>query len=460
MSSLGQLRETLMALDLKAVPCDYCDVRIESVRKTAISYRNGELLSCDLKPSLGAFLRVYARGKWFYASITELDQIQARLAALAAQAPSFSPNGVSVDLFSGIQPYNRELIRYGERSVADIGVQAKRQLCESYLPLLKAEPLAIDSRVGYGDVSKLKLFRSSKGVFYAFDYEQAGITFQYTLKEGEDLFEDMFRQSYDVFQGLDQLQDGLRAAMTESKRFLKAKPIVPAQYRVVLDSAVVGVFAHESFGHNSEADAHLGDDSAGEKWAIGSRVGSDAVSIYDDGTRAGSSGYCPFDDEGTPAQRTALIEKGILKGRLHSLTTAQHFGEAPTGNARSIDFEFEPIVRMTSTYVEPGTLSLDEILAKAGEGVFIQDWKHGSGLSTFTIAPRKCYRIQQGKLAEPLRASVITGTVFETLANIEACSKDFELHSSVFGGCGKNDQAPLPVSDGGPVILVSAMQVS
>lgn len=460
MSRLDQLRATLQALDLAAIPCDYCDVRLENVRKTEMVYRNGELLSCDLKPSLGAFLRVYARGKWFYASITELDGIQARLQALAEEAPLFSPHGTAKDLFSRIQPYQNELIRYAGRQVADVSTQAKRQLCEAYLPVLKAEPLAIETRLRYADVSKLKAFRSSKGVFYAFDYEQAGLSFHYTLKEGEALFEDMHRHSSDSLIGLDALGSGLLAAMNESKRFLKALPIVAGDYRVVLDSAVVGVFAHESFGHNSEADAHLGDDSAGEKWALGSHVGSEAISIYDDGTRAGSSGYCPFDDEGTPAQRTSLIDKGILTGRLHSLTTAQHFGEAPTGNARAIDFEFEPIVRMTSTYVEPGTLSLDELLKRAGEGIFIKDWKHGSGLSTFTIAPRKCYRIRAGKLAEPLRASVITGTVFETLARIEACSKNFDLHSSVFGGCGKNDQMPLPVADGGPAMLVSAMRVS
>ena len=227
-----------------------------------------------------------------------------------------------------------------------------------------------------------------------------------------------------------------------------------------MDSAVVGVFAHESFGHNSEADAHLGDDSAGEKWALGSKVGSAAVSIVDDGSRQGSSGYCPFDDEGTPAHKTQLINKGVLSGRLHSLTTAHAFKEAPTGNARSINFEFEPMVRMTSTYVEAGDLDLEALIKQADEAVFIKDWKHGSGLSTFTIAPRKCYMIRQGQLAEPVRVSVITGTVFKTLARVEACSKDFELHSSVFGGCGKADQGPLPVSDGGPAMLVSAMQVS
>jgi TldD protein len=458
--SLEKIRGILQSLDLDSIPCDYCDVRIEAQRKTEISYRNGELLNCDLKPSLGAFLRVYARGKWFYASVTELGAIQAQLLALAAQVARFSPEGVSKDLSSRVQPYSQEIIRYAQDSVADINAQAKRQLCEAYLPLLQGEPLAIETRLIYADVSKLKAFRSSKGVYYAFDYEQAGVSFYYTLKEGDDLFEDAFRQSGDSLRGLDALGPGLLAALAESKRFLKAQPVVAGEYRVVLDSDVVGVFAHESFGHNSEADAHLGDESAGEKWALGSRVGSGAISIFDDGTRAGSSGYCPFDDEGTPAQRTSLIEKGILTGRLHSLTTAHHFSEAPTGNARSINFEFEPIVRMTSTYVEAGTQSLEELFQQAGEGIFIKDWKHGSGLSTFTIAPRKCYRIHAGKLAEPLRASVITGTVFETLARIEACSKDFELHSSVFGGCGKNDQFPLPVADGGPAILVSAMQVS
>lgn len=90
-AGLNTIRNLLHGLDLRSVACDYCDVRIEEQVKTEISYRKGELQACDVKPSLGCFIRVYARGKWFYASSTDLNAIQTQLHALAAQALVFSP---------------------------------------------------------------------------------------------------------------------------------------------------------------------------------------------------------------------------------------------------------------------------------------------------------------------------------------------------------------------------------
>jgi TldD protein len=451
--------DCLDRLDLSKFNCDYCDVRVEDVRRTDIGYRNGELLSCDSKPSLGAFLRVYARGRWFYASSTALDSLEEQIKALCATAEGF-PGGAAKDLFSAIKPYERGLLNYRGREHSALPLSKKRELCEAYLPILQSDPLLRESSIYYSDYYKVKHFKSSKGVRYAYDKNLAGIYFYYTLKDGEQLFDDYIRASSASFEDLRGLEGKIRDGMAESKLFLAAKTVTPGNYRVLMASSVVGVFAHESFGHKSEADAMLGDENAKKEWAIGSKIASDCVTIVDEGTLLGSSGYCPFDDEGTPAQKTVLIDKGVLSGRLHSLSTAQALGEKPTGNARSIDFEYEPIVRMTSTYVEAGKDSFEELLAKCGEGIYIKDWKHGSGLSRFTIAPKKSYWVRQGKLAEPVLVAVITGSVFETLGRIEACGSDFEMHSSVLGGCGKNDQGPLPVADGGPTMLVSEMQVS
>ena len=128
------------------------------------------------------------------------------------------------------------------------------------------------------------------------------------------------------------------------------------------------------------------------------------------------TGYTPFDDEGTQARKTCLIDKGVLAGRLHSGVTAASLREALTGNGRAISFEFEPIVRMTTTYIDRGDLKFDELLAPIREGILVETIKHGSGMSTFTIAPSLAYMIRDGKVAEPVRISVVSGNVFKTLA--------------------------------------------
>lgn len=204
----------------------------------------------------------------------------------------------------------------------------------------------------------------------------------------------------------------------------------------------------------------MGDPEAVKAWQLGSMVGAPCLTIIDYGGQENTSGYCPIDDEGTPARKNYLIKNGVLTGRLHSTHTANVLGESPTSNARAMNFEYEPIVRMTSTYIENGNMTFDELLKRAEGGLYFYNFKHGSGGSTFTIAPLRAYFIRNGKLAEPVRVSVISGSVFETLKNIEACGDDFHLESSCFGGCGKMEQWPLPVADGGPSILVNEMQVS
>ena len=124
-----------------------------------------------------------------------------------------------------------------------------------------------------------------------------------------------------------------------------------------------------------------------------------------------------------------------------------------------MNFEFEPIVRMTTTYIEKGTRPLQDIIAEIDNGIYVEDIKHGSGMSTFTIAPSRAYKIENGKITTPVKISVVTGNVFETLGEVDAVSSEFELLSFVGGGCGKMEQWPLPVGFGGPYTRVKRLNV-
>ena len=139
--------------------------------------------------------------------------------------------------------------------------------------------------------------------------------------------------------------------------------------------------------------------------------------------------------------------------------TAAVLDEEVTGNARAINCTFEPIVRMTNTYIEGGDCTFDELISPIQKGYYIKSINHGSGMSTFTIAPSVAYEIVDGKLGAPVQISVITGNVFETLGLIDGLSKDVEMLSFVTGGCGKMEQHPLPVGFGGPCVRVSCMKV-
>ncbi len=244
-----------------------------------------------------------------------------------------------------------------------------------------------------------------------------------------------------------------------AKNTLKTQsPSKRAVNPVILAPIATGVFAHESFGHKSEADFMLGDETMAKEWTIGKKVGSDILTIRETGVFEGS-GYVPYDDEGTKATDTYLIKNGILSGRLHSATTAAALNEELTGNARAINCNYEPIVRMTSTFIEAGTSTVDELIAGIQHGYYVHSIKHGSGMSTFTIAPSIAYEIENGKLGKPVKIAVLTGNVFETLGLIDGVANDRELLSFVTGGCGKMEQYPLNVGLGGPHIRVSKMNI-
>ena len=114
---------------------------------------------------------------------------------------------------------------------------------------------------------------------------------------------------------------------------------------------------------------------------------------------------------------------------------------------------------MTNTYIEAGDLTFDQLIEPIEKGYYIKSIKHGSGMSTFTIAPHIAYEIKDGKIFRPVQISVITGNVFETLGLIDGLTDKCEMKSFVTGGCGKMEQYPLPVGFGGPYVRVSKMKV-
>jgi predicted Zn-dependent protease len=453
------IEELLDNLDLPAFNCRYVDVRIEKTQSTLISYRNYGFESGQESPSLGAFVRVYNHGKWFFAATTELDEIKTTILELIDQSRLFADGDNPERPARAIEAFRARI--YESEAATRHTLDEKRVFLERFIPVLQEFTEITNPILAYQDKYKVKYFKASDGMTFSYDYNQAGVVARYTLKNNDQVFDDSHREFFQNIDGqFESCATGFRDAIEEGLLFLGAEAVTPGNYRVLLSPEVAGVFTHESFGHKSEADFMLGDETMKKEWEMGKQVGSELLSIVDDGNSPGTTGYCPIDDEGNLKQKTYLVKQGRLAGRLHSSDTALALEEANTGNARAINFEFEPIVRMTNTYIEKGDKTFDELVAAVGNGVYIKDFQHGMGMSTFTIAPRKSYLIENGKLTRPVRVSVISGNVFETLNLIEALGSDYEIHSSAFGGCGKMEQSPLPVADGGPSVLVSRMNVS
>lgn len=440
----------------------YTDVRVEKVFATVITFDREDLRECNIHEHEAALIRVFDGRRWYYASTTDPARIQEEIDTLAALAGSAGARG-TVD---GHPLVERFAVSTGEylqfttgENLALIPKEEKIRLLTGYFPVFRSVlPLKL-WEAAYRDRREEKEFYSSKGSRLVFPVQRAGFTFQIKLARGKRTFSDFFEKAGDSFSGLQGEKENLEGFLARCTEFLNhARPVKPGIYTVVLAPQPAGVFAHESFGHKSEADFMAGDEKMKEEWAIGKKVGAEILSIVDDGNRPGT-GYVPFDDEGTPAQATYLVKNGILAGRLHSVATAAALGEEPTGNARAISFEYEPIVRMTTTFILPGSKSKEELLGEVKEGILVEKVNHGTGHSTFTLMPTLAYRIKNGRIAGPVSISALTGDLFTTLAEIDGLSDRLELYHAFFSGCGKWEQAPLPVAFGGPYVRVRNLLV-
>ena len=436
----------------------YADVRTEDRSRTTITYKSGALEEMKTRVERRAFIRVYDGKMWYYSSVTDLAHLQKTLDGLydAATPNADIQNDPVVRRFER----NRDtLLSFADSSVRDIPSKDKQALLLSYLPLLSEDSCITMPRGTYLDRNSLFRFRSSLGADITYDYQTCGLSFSCDMTEGEKKFSGHWQKGATRFDELKGLDDEIRAAMAEQTAFMRnSVPVTPGKYPVVLSPEAAGVFAHESFGHKSESDFMLSDETMRDEWQLGKIVGSPILSIAECGSIPGC-GYVPYDDEGTKARRNYLIKDGKLVGRLHNAQTAAVLDEPTTGNARAIDCTFEPIVRMTTTYIEGGDMDFDELIAPIKKGYFIKTIKHGSGMSTFTIAPSLAYEITDGKLGRPVQISVLTGSVFETLGLIDGLTRDVKLLSFVTGGCGKMEQMGLPVGFGGPYVRVSSMNV-
>lgn len=410
------------------------------------------------RETAGAFIRVYDGRRWYYSSLTALDGVQAeidRLAALAAPDPAIGSDPVVARMPSREAP----AAPLAGGDLRQVPLRRKDELLRSFFPLISGVPAVSSFSAVYRDTFLRKEFVNSRGGSFVSEQQLCGMTFSLTFSENGRSFSENIKKAAADIGGLENFGPELKAHADRCLEFLRgSRPVPPGKYTVVLSPLAAGIFAHESFGHKSEADFMLGSETMRKEWQIGKKLGPDFLHIADEGSIPGS-GYAPYDDEGAPARRNWLIKDGRLAGRLHSAQTAAALDEGVTGNARAMNFEFEPIVRMTTTYFAPGNMDREALFAGVKDGLYVDTVKHGSGMSTFTLAPSLAYFIKDGRLAGPAQISVITGSVFDTFGLIDAISDKVEIVSSVTGGCGKDEQYPLPVAFGGPCVRVRGMSV-
>ena len=240
---------------------------------------------------------------------------------------------------------------------------------------------------------------------------------------------------------------------------LEAQPAPAGPMTVVLGPGWPGVLLHEAVGHGLEGDAVRKDLSvfAGR---MGERVAAPGVTVVDDGTLADRRGSLCIDDEGTPTARTVLIEDGILRGYMYDRLNARLCGAAPTGNGRRESYAYQPMPRMTNTYMLAGTHDPQEILASVDHGLYAVGFQGGQVDTTsgkFVFSMSEAYRIEGGRITSPVKGATLIGDGASVLERVRMVGTDLQLDGGI-GTCGKDGQQ-VPVGVGQPTVRVDDLTV-
>jgi TldD protein len=432
---------------------DYLMIRLEESEGTDILLRGDKVETLSEGVSVGGQIRACHKGGWGLSSFNQLATIKDRIEEAISAARMV---GNQKTILAPVVPVQAvcqlPLIGTNPRHVTII---EKKQLCDRYNDLLKQTSDRITTTsVSYADSSQRVIIATSEGSMIEQSWVDMEMRFAATARNGEIV--ETGREttgSRKAFEDLTALDNQVTSAAQRAVSALSLPAVKGNTYTVVIDPILTGLFVHEAFGHLSEADMAYENPDFLEVMTLGRKFGHEELQIFDGASPEGHRGSYFYDDEGVPATNTQLIQDGVLVGRLHSRETAGKLGEAPTGNARCLNYHFAPIVRMTNTWIERGKTPVADLFSGIQEGVYACNWLGGmTNGEMFTFSAGEAWMIRNGKIAEPVKDVTLSGNVFQTLADIEGIGDDFYWDES--GGCGKGGQNGLPVGCGGPSLRI------
>ncbi len=426
----------------------------------ALMFDNGRLKTASFTTDQGFGLRAVAGEATGYAHASELSQ-----AALlrASDAVSAVKAGYSGTLAGAPRGTNRHL--YGaENPIAEPSFDAKARLLEKIDAYLRDR----DPRVRQVTASlaaswqNIEIVRADGTV--ASDIRPlVRVNVAVVVGDGDRQETGSYgmggRKTFGEFIAEDSWQFAADEALRQALVNLEAVPAPAGTFDIVLSSGWPGVMLHEAVGHGLEGDFNRKKTSA-FAGLLGQQVASKGVTVVDDGTIAERRGSLTIDDEGTPTNRTVLIEDGKLVAYMQDRQNARLMGMEPTGNGRRESYAHEPMPRMTNTYMTAGDKTPEEIIASVKNGIYAVSFGGGQVDITsgkFVFGCTEAYMIENGKVTQPIKGAMLIGNGPDAMHRVSMVGNDMKLDTGI-GMCGKAGQG-VPVGVGQPHLRMDRMTV-
>ena len=453
---LARLSDTALA----KFGAEHAEIRAQHLNKTTLTVKEQRVEAAKQGTEEGVALRVLVDGAWGFASVGSIDaailnNTVSDACRLAKATSAMLKKPIKI---AEAKPIEDRVQIKSRKNPSEVSMSDKIDTASTISKMaLDYDKSVKTCTVDYLDLTGTTYFVNSEGA--SIEQDKLYVWLRATASASNRGLFTFSREEigstagYDVFDEQTPELIGEKVARRAFEQ-LKAAPPKGGVFPVVLGSNVVGVFVHEAFGHLAEADIALSGGVLSNNF--GKKIASDNVTFYDDGTINGAFGSFRYDEEGVPAQKTLLIEDGIVTGLMHNRESAAKFNAIPTGNARAESYRVEPIIRMRNTFMAPRDHSLEELMEGISIGYYLKSFRGGQANidGTFQVGIQEAYKIVKGEIGEPVRNASISGNTIGTLVKVDAAGKDFKLWP---GRCGKGQTAF--VCDGGPSIRVKEVTV-
>jgi TldD protein len=440
---------------------DFAELFVEDRRSSAAVLDDGRVEQLNSGRSRGAGIRVITGETTGFAHTAELSErgLLAAAEAAAAAARGGGPGTRTVDLsrqtaptFSVVETlpetvakaHKVELLRRADDAARRQGGDVKQVTAS------------------YSDGRRKILVANSDGLLAGDDQVRTRFAVQ-SVAVGDTGMQTGFQSvgrtvGFELFSQVDVDDIAARSAQ-QALRKLAARPAPSGELPVVIKAGRGAVLFHEACGHPLEADL-VGKGASVFKNRVGERVASEHVTLIDDAAVAGEWGCYSIDDEGRPAERSVLIENGMLTDYMYDFLRARKEGRLSSSNGRRQTYQHLPMVRMTNTFLQNGDDDPDEIVRQTPYGVYLAALGGGqvnTASGDFVFGMTEAYMIEDGQITYPIRDANLIGSGADVLAKIDAVANDFAMAPGG-GMCGKDGQS-APVGMGQPTLRVSAMTI-
>ncbi len=411
----------------------------------------------------GVGVRALAHEKTGYAfsdeiSVENLELAGSRAKGIAERAGTGTSPPVKV---GGTPPHDLYPVRL---QPVEIPLEKKIDLLQRIDAIVrKADPRIVQVMASFACESKIVMIATSAGVMVGDIQPLSRLNITCIAQEGENRQVGSWggggRADFEFFLEGGRFERYAKEAARLAIMNLSAADAPAGTMDVVLGPGWPGILLHEAIGHGLEGDFNRKKTSAFSD-RIGQQVGSPLVTVVDDGTIPGRRGSLNVDDEGTPTGRTVLIERGILRGYLQDRLNARLMGMEPTGNGRRESYAYQPLPRMTNTFMLAGDSTPEEIIRSVKHGLYAVTFGGGQVDITsgkFVFSASEAYMIEDGKVTKPVRGATLIGHGPDVLTRVTMVGNDLKLDEGV-GTCGKDGQS-VPVGVGLPTIKIEGLTV-